>query len=122
MATATLPACSRRDAASENSDGANSVAAAAAAAADAAAAEASAAAAAAEASPPPGASSPLIQGGGSYGDYVASHGTDDCTQDCSGHEAGYQWAGDNNITNADDCSGSSDSFVEGCKAYVEDNS
>jgi hypothetical protein len=44
-----------------------------------------------------------------------------CTQDCSGHEAGYQWADDQSITSTDDCSGNSNSFVEGCNAYVEEN-
>ena len=43
-----------------------------------------------------------------------------CTQDCSGHEAGYQWAEDNEITDPDDCSGKSQSFIEGCQAYAEE--
>lgn len=43
-----------------------------------------------------------------------------CTVDCSGHEAGYQWAGDHGIVDKDDCTGNSDSFIEGCKAYVEE--
>jgi len=55
------------------------------------------------------------------GGYVENHGSDGCTQDCSGHEAGYQWAADRNITDADDCSGTSNSFIEGCRAYVEDS-
>ena len=45
-----------------------------------------------------------------------------CTDDCSGHEAGYQWAEDNAITSPDDCSGNSDSFLEGCESYAEENS
>jgi len=45
----------------------------------------------------------------------------DCLDDCSGHEAGYQWAEDNDIDDADDCTGNSQSFIEGCEAYVEDN-
>lgn len=43
-----------------------------------------------------------------------------CTDDCSGHEAGYQWAEENGITNPDDCGGNSNSFMEGCQAYAEE--
>lgn len=43
-----------------------------------------------------------------------------CTQDCSGHEAGYEWAEDNEITDPDDCGGNSNSFMEGCEAYAEE--
>lgn len=43
-----------------------------------------------------------------------------CTDDCSGHEAGYQWAEENGIDDPDDCSGNSNSFVEGCEAYAEE--
>ena len=42
-----------------------------------------------------------------------------CTEDCSGHEAGYEWAADNGISNPYDCSGNSRSFVEGCMAFAE---
>lgn len=45
---------------------------------------------------------------------------DDCTEDCSGHVAGYQWAEDNGIDDPDDCDGNSDSFIEGCQAYAEE--
>ena len=45
----------------------------------------------------------------------------DCTGDCSGHEAGYDWAEDKGITDIDDCGGNSNSFIEGCQAYVEEN-
>jgi hypothetical protein len=44
-----------------------------------------------------------------------------CTVDCSGHEAGYQWAEDNGITDPDQCGGNSWSFEEGCRAYAEEN-
>jgi hypothetical protein len=44
-----------------------------------------------------------------------------CTDDCSGHEAGYTWAEDHQITDPDDCSGNSQSFIEGCQEYAEDN-
>lgn len=43
----------------------------------------------------------------------------DCSVDCSGHEAGYQWAEANDIDDADECSGNSNSFIEGCRAYAE---
>ena len=42
-----------------------------------------------------------------------------CTDDCSGHKAGYAWAEDNDITNPDDCGGNSNSFIEGCMAWAE---
>ncbi|HEV7702195.1 MAG TPA: hypothetical protein VGO63_02000 [Candidatus Paceibacterota bacterium] len=42
----------------------------------------------------------------------------DCKGDCSGHEAGYKWAENKNITDEDECGGNSNSFKEGCKAYV----
>ena len=44
-----------------------------------------------------------------------------CLGDCSGHEAGYQWADDNDIDDEDDCVGYSQSFIEGCIAYVQNN-
>lgn len=51
----------------------------------------------------------------------------DCTQDCSGHEAGYKWAEEHDIDNEDDCEMAGDtsdspSFAEGCKAYVNGES
>lgn len=44
-----------------------------------------------------------------------------CTEDCSGHQAGYDWAEDNGITDESDCNGNSNSFNEGCQAWVEEN-
>lgn len=44
-----------------------------------------------------------------------------CTNDCSGHYAGYEWAEDNNINSEDDCFGNSQSFIEGCKVFVQSN-
>jgi hypothetical protein len=41
-----------------------------------------------------------------------------CTQDCSGHEAGYEWAERHDVTDPDDCGGTSRSFIEGCRAYA----
>lgn len=45
---------------------------------------------------------------------------DDCLYDCSGHEAGYEWAEDKGISDPDDCGGKSQSFIEGCEAYAEE--
>lgn len=50
----------------------------------------------------------------------AFHGND-CLGDCSGHQAGYDWAEDNDINDTGDCNGNSDSFSEGCESYVEEN-
>lgn len=41
-----------------------------------------------------------------------------CTSDCSGHEAGFAWAQDNDATEESDCGGTSQSFIEGCEAFV----
>lgn len=43
----------------------------------------------------------------------------ECTQDCSGHQAGYKWAEEKGITNPNNCGGNSQSFIEGCCAYAE---
>jgi len=43
-----------------------------------------------------------------------------CTQDCSGHEAGYRWAQEKGIEHPDDCGGRSQSFIEGCQAYAHE--
>lgn len=43
-----------------------------------------------------------------------------CTADCSGHEAGYEWAEENGIEDPDDCGGNSSSFIEGCMTYAEE--
>ena len=49
----------------------------------------------------------------SYEDYP-------CTVDCSGHEAGYQWAQENGVDDSDNCGGNSQSFIEGCQAYASE--
>ncbi|MFN5758735.1 MAG: hypothetical protein ACK440_03970 [Sphingomonadaceae bacterium] len=43
-----------------------------------------------------------------------------CTDDCSGHEAGYEWAQEQGISDPDDCGGDSISFEEGCRSYAEE--
>ena len=45
----------------------------------------------------------------------------DCLDDCSGHEAGYEWAGENDITDTSECDSNSNSFTEGCNAYLDEN-
>lgn len=55
------------------------------------------------------------------GDYGSFEG-DGCTEDCSGHEAGYEWAAKNGIDDPDNCGGKSWSFEEGCRAYAEEQS
>lgn len=43
-----------------------------------------------------------------------------CTDDCSGHEAGFEWTRDNDPENLDGCSyEDGDSFYEGCTAFHE---
>ncbi len=44
----------------------------------------------------------------------------DCTGDCSGHEAGYEWAEEKGISDPSDCGGNSESFIEGCEAYANE--
>ncbi|MBO9126998.1 MULTISPECIES: hypothetical protein [unclassified Rhizobium] len=51
-----------------------------------------------------------------------SFGGNYCTDDCSGHKAGYEWAEQNSVTSEGDCSGNSSSFEEGCRTYLEDPS
>jgi hypothetical protein len=50
----------------------------------------------------------------------------ECTRDCSGHKAGYEWAEAHNITSEASCEAvlrrwpGRISFYEGCLVYVED--
>ena len=39
----------------------------------------------------------------------------------SGHEMEHNWAEEKDIDNIDDCGGNSNSFIEGCESYVEEN-
>ncbi|UVE17163.1 hypothetical protein NVV93_16485 [Pseudomonas sp. LS44] len=43
----------------------------------------------------------------------------ECTDDCSGHQAGYDWAEENDIDDESACDTPSNSFNEGCQSYVE---
>jgi cell division protein FtsI/penicillin-binding protein 2 len=41
-----------------------------------------------------------------------------CSDDCSGHRAGYEWALRNDIDDDRDCEGKSLSFIQGCFVFV----
>jgi len=43
----------------------------------------------------------------------------ECTNDCSGHQAGYDWAEEKGIYDENSCSTPSESFNEGCQSFVE---
>lgn len=53
--------------------------------------------------------------------YQDARGSGDCTDDCSGHDAGYQWGEDNDVCDSDYSGGKSESFDEGVQAWAEDN-
>jgi hypothetical protein len=43
----------------------------------------------------------------------------ECTDDCSGHQAGYEWAEEKGIYDENSCSTPSESFNEGCQSFIE---
>jgi hypothetical protein len=43
-----------------------------------------------------------------------------CQSDCAEDKAGYQWAARNRISDPDDCSGSTATFIEGCRVYAQE--
>jgi hypothetical protein len=43
-----------------------------------------------------------------------------CTKDCSGHSAGHAWAGKKGIKNPNACTGTSQSFRQGCQSKLDD--
>lgn len=81
-------------------------------------------------------------GGGRYGDYqddyvreeaevesdpadvdatdVEQPDFENCSDDCSGHEAGFQWAQENDVTDSSECGGNSSSFIEGCESFADE--
>lgn len=61
---------------------------------------------------------PLVADDGVH-NVVRTFAGDECTDDCSGHRAGYEWAEARDIDDPDTCDGNSDSFIEGCRAYAE---
>lgn len=44
----------------------------------------------------------------------ATFGGFPCTEDCSGHRAGYKWATESHVSDERRCSGNSVSFIQGC--------
>lgn len=50
---------------------------------------------------------------------IVSSGNYPCTSDCSGHRAGYEWARNRGISDPYQCTGNSQSFIEGCRAFTE---
>ena len=41
-----------------------------------------------------------------------------CTEGCLSHQQGYSWASAHGITNPNDCRGTSETFIEGCRAFA----
>lgn len=52
--------------------------------------------------------------------YYESKGYE-CTDDCSGHDAGYEWAADSGVCDEDYSESNSNSFDEGVRVYAEEN-
>lgn len=46
----------------------------------------------------------------------------ECADDCSGHQAGFDWAEENGIDDENSCSTPSQSFNEGCHSFVHGGS
>ena len=66
-----------------------------------------------------GSSDPVPEAGNTLGgSSEPTYGSYECTEDCSGHDAGYEWAKDNDICDPDYSGGNSDSFAEGVVAYA----
>lgn len=64
---------------------------------------------------------PIVQYASPVLPYTPTFSGYNCTSDCSGHASGYDWASTNDISSVYDCSGNSNSFIEGCMAFVEEN-
>jgi hypothetical protein len=41
-----------------------------------------------------------------------------CASDCTSHQDGYSWASAHKISNPMDCRGTSETFIEGCRAFA----
>jgi hypothetical protein len=53
--------------------------------------------------------------------FARTFGGFECTDDCTGHAAGYKWAEEHNIDDEETCpAGNSWSFHEGCIVYVRE--
>ena len=55
----------------------------------------------------------------SASDFSTVGDTSQCTDDCGGHDAGFEWAKENGVTDESECSGDSQSFIEGCEAFAQ---
>lgn len=44
-----------------------------------------------------------------------------CNKECEAFEKGYLWAEENEVSEPDECFGSSDAFLNGCMAYAEEH-
>ena len=64
----------------------------------------------------------LVGSGGAGSVSADSFGGNACLSNCSGHQAGYQWAQQHDIEDGSSCSGNSSSFNEGCRTFIEENS
>ena len=53
-------------------------------------------------------------------EYVEDRGTSECTEDCGGHSAGYEWADENGVCDENFDGGNSESFAEGVREYAEE--
>jgi len=53
--------------------------------------------------------------------HAATFDGNTCLGDCSGHQAGYDWAEQNDVDDESSCSTPSASFNQGCESYVEEN-
>ena len=58
----------------------------------------------------------IVASGPVAAQYSGAYG---CTEDCSGHEAGYAWAERHDIHDPAQCGGNSTSFVQSCMDYAE---
>jgi hypothetical protein len=46
--------------------------------------------------------------------------SDDCIEDCSDHEAGYDWAMEQGVEDPEKCAGKSVTFMQGCLEFAEE--
>ncbi len=61
-----------------------------------------------------------VEDDGYYEEPEEFHGYE-CSDDCSGHDAGYEWADDNGVCDEYFDGGNSESFSEGVRIYAEEN-
>ena len=64
----------------------------------------------------PGPKPAAVSPGAQFGGYPCS------TPECADDKAGYRWAEQHGITDPDSCTGSSATFIEGCRVYARRHS